>query len=156
MALIKCPECGKEISNKSNQCIHCGYPINSNIIIINGSSYDASIIYQAIDDYKHQLIDENKVYQIVTTEILKYNLSYKDTNILSDQIIENGKIPQYYNGLTRQEEVLLPNTPKCPTCGSTNIKKISGISKAGSVAMFGLLSRKVHKQWHCNNCGSEW
>lgn len=156
MSLIICPECGKEISNKSNQCIHCGYPINSNIIIINGSSYDASIIYQAIDDYKHQLIDENKVYQIVTTEILKYNLSYKDTNILSDQIIENGKIPQYYNGLTRQEEVLLPNTPKCPTCSSTNIKKISGISKVSSVAMFSLLSRKVHKQWHCNNCGSEW
>lgn len=46
--------------------------------------------------------------------------------------------------------------PKCPTCGSPNIKKISGLSKAGSVAMWGLFSRKVHKQWHCNNCGSEW
>lgn len=28
MALIKCPECGKEISDKSSQCIHCGYPLN--------------------------------------------------------------------------------------------------------------------------------
>lgn len=27
MALIKCPECGKEISDKSKHCIHCGYPI---------------------------------------------------------------------------------------------------------------------------------
>ena len=27
MALIKCPECGREISDKSKQCIHCGYPI---------------------------------------------------------------------------------------------------------------------------------
>lgn len=26
--LIKCPECGKEISDKSNMCIYCGYPIN--------------------------------------------------------------------------------------------------------------------------------
>lgn len=25
--LIKCPECGKEISDKSKQCIHCGYPL---------------------------------------------------------------------------------------------------------------------------------
>lgn len=48
------------------------------------------------------------------------------------------------------------NVPKCPTCQSTNIKKISGLSKAGSVAMWGIFSRKVHKQWHCNNCGSEW
>ncbi len=27
MALIKCPECGKEISDKSTVCIHCGYPL---------------------------------------------------------------------------------------------------------------------------------
>lgn len=46
--------------------------------------------------------------------------------------------------------------PKCITCGSTNIKKISTASKVGSVAMWGLLSRKVHKQWHCNACGSGW
>ena len=28
MALIKCPECGKEISDKSDKCIHCGYPLS--------------------------------------------------------------------------------------------------------------------------------
>ena len=27
MALIKCIECGKEISDKANACIHCGCPI---------------------------------------------------------------------------------------------------------------------------------
>lgn len=27
MALIKCPDCGKEVSDKSNACIHCGCPI---------------------------------------------------------------------------------------------------------------------------------
>lgn len=29
MALIKCRECGKDISDKSNVCIHCGCPINN-------------------------------------------------------------------------------------------------------------------------------
>lgn len=28
MALIKCPECGKKISDKAHTCIHCGYPLN--------------------------------------------------------------------------------------------------------------------------------
>ncbi len=28
MAIIKCPECGKEISDKASVCIHCGYPIS--------------------------------------------------------------------------------------------------------------------------------
>ena len=27
MALIKCPECGKEISDKAHTCVHCGYPL---------------------------------------------------------------------------------------------------------------------------------
>ncbi len=35
MALIKCPECGKEISSSADKCIYCGYPlvkeINENV-----------------------------------------------------------------------------------------------------------------------------
>jgi len=27
MSLIKCPDCGKEISDKAGACPHCGYPI---------------------------------------------------------------------------------------------------------------------------------
>jgi len=29
--LIKCKECGKEISDKAKSCIYCGYPIEKNI-----------------------------------------------------------------------------------------------------------------------------
>ena len=28
MALIKCPECGREISDKATTCPHCGAPVN--------------------------------------------------------------------------------------------------------------------------------
>lgn len=45
----------------------------------------------------------------------------------------------------------------CPYCHSTNVKKISGLSNAGSVAMWGVLAAgKVSKQWHCNSCGSDF
>ncbi len=27
MALIKCPECGKDVSDKAQSCIHCGCPL---------------------------------------------------------------------------------------------------------------------------------
>lgn len=30
MALMKCPECNKEISDTTSVCIHCGYKIGSN------------------------------------------------------------------------------------------------------------------------------
>lgn len=28
MALIQCPECGHDISDRAEKCIHCGYPLN--------------------------------------------------------------------------------------------------------------------------------
>jgi uncharacterized OB-fold protein len=31
MALINCPECGKEVSDKVKNCIHCGYPLTEEI-----------------------------------------------------------------------------------------------------------------------------
>jgi hypothetical protein len=45
--------------------------------------------------------------------------------------------------------------PKCPTCGSPDIEKISGTSKAVSFALFGIFSSKVRYQFKCKNCGYE-
>jgi len=28
MALIRCPECGREISDRAPACIHCGFPLS--------------------------------------------------------------------------------------------------------------------------------
>ena len=41
------------------------------------------------------------------------------------------------------------DTPKCPICGSTKVKKISTVSRATSVAMAGLASSKIGKQMVC-------
>lgn len=47
--------------------------------------------------------------------------------------------------------------PECPYCKSRSTKKISGLSKAGSVALFGIFSiSRNSKQWHCNNCGADF
>ena len=48
-------------------------------------------------------------------------------------------------------------TVTCPYCHSTNCKKISGLSKAGSIALWGIFALgKVSKEWHCNKCGSDF
>ena len=31
MALITCPECGREISDQATACPHCGFPVQSHI-----------------------------------------------------------------------------------------------------------------------------
>jgi len=35
MSLIKCPECGKDISNEAPDCIYCGNPLNQNMFNTN-------------------------------------------------------------------------------------------------------------------------
>ena len=76
MALIKCPECGKQVSSKAPTCPNCGAPIDS---------------------------------------------SYSKV--------------------------------KCPKCGSTNVKVISGSSKVISMAIWGpFAANKVISKYECNSC----
>ena len=47
-------------------------------------------------------------------------------------------------------------TPRCPTCGSPNIHKVSTTAKLVDAAVWGLLARKPRVQFHCDDCGYEW
>lgn len=59
-----------------------------------------------------------------------------------------------------REEIIQRNTTPtitCPYCKSTDCKKISGLSKAGSVALWGIFALgKTTKQFHCNNCKADF
>lgn len=44
----------------------------------------------------------------------------------------------------------------CPYCNSVNTSKISTASKVINTAMFGIFGTKRHKQWHCNQCNSDF
>lgn len=46
--------------------------------------------------------------------------------------------------------------PKCPTCQSTNIRKMGGVERGASIWAFGLFSRKINKTFKCNQCGYTW
>lgn len=60
MALIECPECSKEISDKAKACPHCGYPINkneelkpdveNNIMVFEGKKYDLTELVEYMND----------------------------------------------------------------------------------------------------------
>lgn len=45
---------------------------------------------------------------------------------------------------------------ECPYCKSRDTEKISSLSRAASVGFFGLGSKKIGKQWHCNRCKSDF
>ncbi len=49
-----------------------------------------------------------------------------------------------------------PRYPKCPNCNSVNVRKIDFVERAGSIAVFGLFSKKIGKSFKCKGCGYTW
>ncbi len=124
--------------------------------------------YIKMSDYeRNQMIEQMGIHPLISKEdaLTIYNVTHS-TEIIDamielkqKDIIEYGlKLSQFKTQLGQQKntKIQADNRPKCPTCNSTNIKPISTTSKVAGVAMFGLLSTKRHKVFHCNNCGYEW
>lgn len=73
MALIKCPECGKEISDKAPACIYCGCPVES------GKTEDTSNCVDKVgalfNDFLSNPVshgsDLNSIYDSVRKQVLK-------------------------------------------------------------------------------------
>ncbi len=65
------------------------------------------------------------------------------------QTRESMNLPSSYK--TKQQ-----NIPKCPTCGSTNVKHISTLNRAASIGVFGLFSSKIGKNYECLDCKAKW
>lgn len=159
--LIKCPECGREISDKAPHCIHCGYPLTNetpnsynnnssadNIIFLDGKSYNITKILNETEN-KIAYEQDEKIKSIKALRE-KYGWTLKEAKTVADEIYRilypnNNAGSSFFN------------TPICPYCHSTNTKKISGLAKGLKVAFWGnAAAGQIAKQWHCNNCGSDF
>ena len=155
MSLIKCPECGKEISDKSDVCINCGYPLINYICNINGIEYNLK------DELATALIDNDNWIKAIGSLRKKTSLSLSDGKELIE-IIKNTKsipsefTPKYPLEDRNKYENKSSNVIVCPYCKSTNTKKITTTAKAVNTALFGIFGQKRKHQWHCNNCNSDF
>ena len=126
--------CMKPEATKNMICPFCKNPL----IEINITEDEVDLLGE-ISNYDRRFLES--MISLKDTDIIEYNL----------------KLSQFKTSLAQQENnIKTDNQPKCPTCGSTDLSKVSTISKAGSVALWGLFSQKVKKTWHCNNCKYEW
>lgn len=145
MALIKCPECGKEISDKSRTCIHCGYPFESdNIIKINGTEYSTELFKKLLENT--ELKNQIEVMQFL---IANTDCEFQTAKATVNKIVETKKIPQVLTLQPKPKEDL--NKVKCPKCGSTNIT--AGQRGYSLVWGFAGSGSTVNR---CANCGHKW
>lgn len=175
MALINCPECGKEISDQSDKCIHCGFPLKSrkNICIYKGNEYDLTELVEYIsptikpDDVmtpKQTKDGWNIINKIIPSmisgaeinELLGYIQRYQ--KIPSPEFIPTGDPYRYdlvkpkdYTGEDLREKLKNLNKPHCPRCGSTSI----GTTTRGYSFWTGFLGSGTPMNV-CQNCGHKW
>lgn len=140
-------------------CKKCGY-VNSDIY-----SYIPRLVKKGICPIcKNKLneIQENITYFQSHTEMWQdvvRNKYLKDINLDTEASNKRSNMEQ-----KRQEEIknLKNNSstteekkfiPKCPICGSPNVKHIGAGERTLSVLTLGLLSNKINKSFKCNDCG---
>jgi hypothetical protein len=71
----------------------------------------------------------------------------------------DAKIRRYLEKEKEQAEIEAAKpkyVPKCPVCGSPDLRKISATSKVLDVAFWGFAAGKPKKTYHCNNCDYEF
>ena len=56
----------------------------------------------------------------------------------------------------KEEQERAKYVPKCPVYGCPDLEKISGFDKTVDIAIWGIWSKKAHKQFKCKACGYEF
>lgn len=137
--LYYCEKCGGTGVLNFDVCVQCG-------------SHNS---YKPVPD---EYVDDYAIKDNLKTEFVE-NIVKSSPNF--DQECWNRReafkeIQKHNYELLKNDKVKQTNIPKCPTCQSTNLKKITVTSKAMNTALFGLFGTKRHKTFHCNSCGYEW
>lgn len=173
MALIKCPECGKEISDKSKQCIHCGYPLdelkmnNTNrlykITLTDHGKNKVQTIAK-IREFTGMGLAEAKKFSESLPQIIQAGISMNECDLIQSHFLSVGATVEIQPDTESvSKNTVLENKPitkavvkdknviACPKCGSTAIVTtnrgfsiITGFIGSGS-------PRNV-----CQNCGHKW
>ena len=156
MALISCPECNKEVSDRAEVCVHCGYPLRNTICVINGDKYDLSFVFTTINaNPEHDRIFKEG-YIKKEAETNGYDVGSRNTDELMDQILKTGVIPKTFEWPYPEDIIYLNSAITCPTCKSNNVAKIGAGERAVSVGLLGIFSKKINKTYKCNSCGYTW
>lgn len=146
-----CPNCNHNFSMEFDTCVYCGTPLieqeklneADDSSTKNISAMTDQEILDTYKDYKERLIQQG-----VVKNDADFIRGIRQNNY-DKRILQMG----YEIAKTKHNE---GNVPKCPTCGSTHVYKISTTAKAANIVLFGVFGTKRYKTFHCDNCGYEW
>ena len=122
---------------------------------------DIKLITNKERDYLREVEKRNNLNVLYDSLRQKYEKNgMKFTKQDFEDYLQSKRLEQYsqYKNATNINNIdtTMDSTPKCPICNSKNLKKITVTNRAVSIAIFGILSTKINKQWHCNDCGTNF
>lgn len=120
-----------------SSCPFCHESVNDINITV-----DDYMVIRNVSNYNRQFLDA--MISLHEKDIIEYELKMSQ---LRNQVEQKQTIQKQQDN---------SSTIKCPYCHSDNVKKITASSRVGSAMMFGILSKKIGKQWHCNDCKSDF
>lgn len=173
MALIKCPECGKEISNKSKQCIHCGYPLdefqqnNTNqlykIVLTDYGKNKVQTITK-IREFTGMGLAEAKKFSESLPQIIQAGINMEECDLIQSHFLSVGATVEIQtdtesiskntvleNKIISKAIVKDKNIISCPKCGSTAI----ATTNRGFSLLTGFIGSGSPRNV-CQNCGYKW
>ncbi|MFT4004893.1 MAG: zinc ribbon domain-containing protein [Lacrimispora sp.] len=119
---------------------HTGDPVFSGAVLL-----IFGIVVLGINIYSYLKQSEN------------YNLAQTNFEAYQRKIIKiRDEVSAQQEARDEAEQKRQLYAPQCPSCGSTDIVKISAISRAISVEIAGLASSNIGKQFECKRCGYKW
>lgn len=167
MALINCPECNKQISDKAVACPNCGYPLeiiqrknhktNSSYILILTSAYGCQLqVTKYVKDILNITLYEAKCLIDSIPKIIFNNINLEKANQIKKDLEFIGAtcVIEEYDELKNENEIVKKyknSILACPHCGSPNIS----IGERGFSLISGFFgSNKTTNR--CGNCGHSW
>ena len=159
MSLIKCIECGKTFSEFAEACPECGCPVEK---IKQVKKENKNIADKLPDIITCPVCKNVKPKQFWLQNSLKCNVcdySLSESIENWEERFRNGELAEKeveHHSTQSQSAQPTQNLPTCPTCGSTKVKRISGLERGTSIIGFGIFSRKINKTYKCLNCKYMW
>ncbi len=176
MTLIICPECGKEVSDKAEICVNCGFPlnrikqnyINKHICIYKNEQYEITELVEYIKDHTFPGWDNKELNSDILSNarIILNKLIPNIIGLAGDELIyyikfnrcapvsefiPTGNLKQYIYNNQPQQPSQPSNQLRCPKCGSTSITTMAR-GYSGWTGWFG----SGDPMNVCQQCGKKW
>ena len=158
--LMYCKKCGRiwtKFGNEKDNCDVCNsicYLIPNQYLLVRDDEIRDIIDKSKKDQFIEECIKsssefDEELFNSRDEILARKNAEYEQQMAIGDAIRNGADVKTAFRNGGQ-------NMPKCPTCGSLNVEKISTGKKVFGGAMFGLFSSDVRNTMHCKNCGYKW